>query len=125
MSLRLDQDRYHEFYDEMDGGICIIQADESEQILFVNRTVPELYGCRDEAEFYAVFSAISLIYAAVLIVAAMGQIHEYSAGKNLLFTVATLFAMLVMVFILMLFFSMISQGVAYFISLGRELLFRM
>ncbi len=27
-------------------------ADESEQILFVNRTVPELYGCRDEAEFY-------------------------------------------------------------------------
>lgn len=52
MSLRLDQDRYHEFYDEMDGGICIIQADESEQILFVNRTVPELYGCRDEAEFY-------------------------------------------------------------------------
>ena len=79
----------------------------------------------DEAEFYAVFSAISLIYAAVLIVAAMGQIHEYSAGKNLLFTVATLFAMLVMVFILMLFFSMISQGVAYFISLGRELLFRM
>lgn len=53
MSLTLDQDQYHEFYDEMDGGICIIQADENEQILFVNRTVPELYGCRDEAEFYA------------------------------------------------------------------------
>jgi len=79
----------------------------------------------DEAEFYAVFSAISLLYCAVLIVTAMGQIHEFSAGKNLLFTVATLFAMLVMVFILMLFFSMISQGIAYFITLGRELLFRM
>ena len=79
----------------------------------------------DEAEFYVVISAISLIYAAVLVVAAMGQIHEYSAGKNILFTVATLFAMLVMVFLLMLFFSMISQGVAYFISLGKELLFRL
>ncbi len=79
----------------------------------------------DEAEFYAVVSAISLVYSAVLIVVAMGQIHEYSMGKNLLFTVFTLFAMLVMVFILMLFFSMISQGIAYFISLGRELLFRM
>ena len=33
--------------------------------------------------------------------------------------------MLVMIFLLMLFFSMISQGVAYFISLGRELLFRL
>ncbi|MBE5832835.1 MAG: YIP1 family protein [Butyrivibrio sp.] len=79
----------------------------------------------DEAEFYSVVSALSLVWAALLVVAAMGQIHEYSAGKNLLFTVATLFAMLVMIFILMIFFSMISQGVAYFISLARELMFRM
>lgn len=79
----------------------------------------------DEAEFYSVVSAISLVWAALLVIAAMGQIHEYSAGKNLLFTVATLFAMLVMIFILMIFFSMISQGVAYFISLAKELMFRM
>ena len=79
----------------------------------------------DEAEFYMVISALSLIYAAVLIVVAMGQIHEYSAGKNLLFTVATLFAMLVMIFILMIFFSMISQGISYFVALARELLFRL
>ena len=79
----------------------------------------------DEAAFYAVLSALSLVWAALLIVAAMGQIHEFSFGKNLLFTVATLFAMLVMVFLLMIFFSMISQGIAYFISLGKELLFRL
>ena len=79
----------------------------------------------DEREFYSVLSAVSLVWCALLIIAAMGQIHEYSAAKNILFMVATLFAMLVMVFILMLFFSMISQGVAYFISLGKELLFRM
>ena len=78
----------------------------------------------EEVEFYAVLDAISLIWAALLIVSAMGQIHEYSLGKNLLFTAATLFSMLVMIFLLMLFFSMITQGVAYFISLGRELLFR-
>lgn len=79
----------------------------------------------DEAEFYSVISGLSLVWCAILIIAAMGQIHEYSAGKNILFMVASLFAMLVMVFILMLFFSMISQGIAYFISLGRELLFRL
>ncbi len=78
----------------------------------------------DEKEFYTVISALSLIYAAIMVITAMGQIHEFKMGKNLLFMVATLFAMLVMVFILMLFFSMISQGVAYFISLGREFLFR-
>jgi len=79
----------------------------------------------EEKEFYTVLSALTLVYAAILIISAMGQIHEYSAGKNLLFTFATLFAMLVMVFILMVFFSMISQGISYFISLGKELLFRL
>jgi len=79
----------------------------------------------DEAEFYSVISALSLVYALILIVVAMGQIHEYSGGKNLLFTVASLFAMLVMIFILLLFFSMISQGIAYFYSLYREFMFRM
>lgn len=79
----------------------------------------------EEGAFYSVLSVFSLIYAAILVVVAMGQIHEYSASKNILFTVATLFAMLVMIFILMIFFSMISQGVAYFISLAKEMLFRM
>lgn len=79
----------------------------------------------DEAEFYTVVSGISLVWAALLIIAAMGQIHEYSMAKNILFMVASLFAMMVMIFILLLFFSMITQGVAYFISLGRELLFRL
>lgn len=79
----------------------------------------------DEAEFYTVVSGISLVWAALLILAAMGQIHEYSMAKNILFMVASLFAMMVMIFILLLFFSMITQGIAYFISLGRELLFRL
>lgn len=79
----------------------------------------------DEREFYSALSVISLVWAALLFIAAMGQIHEFSAGKNLLFMVASLFAMLVIVFILLLFFSMISQGIAYFISLWKEIMFRM
>lgn len=79
----------------------------------------------DEAEFYSVLSAASLVWAAFLVIAAMMQIHEYKLGKTIFFAVATIFAMLVMIFILLLFFSMISQGIAYFISLGREILFRL
>lgn len=79
----------------------------------------------EEGQFYSVLSVLSIVYCGILIISAMGQIHEYAAGKNLLFTVATIFAMLVMIFILMIFFSMISQGVSYFISLGREFLFRL
>lgn len=78
----------------------------------------------DEKEFYTVVSGLSLVWCLFLIVSAMGQIHEYSLGKNILFLFASLFAMLVIIFILMLFFSMISQGIAYFLSLRKEILFR-
>lgn len=79
----------------------------------------------DEAEFYGVLSAFSIVWCAFLILFAMSQIHEYKMSKTILFTIATGFAMLVMIFILLLFFSMISSGVAYFISIGKEILFRM
>ena len=79
----------------------------------------------DEEEFYLVLSGLSLVWAAILILAAMSQIHEYKMSKTIFFTFATGFAMLVMIFILLLFFSMISSGVAYFISIGREILFRL
>ena len=79
----------------------------------------------DEAEFYSVLSALSLVWCAPLFIAAMGQIHEFSLGKNIAFMIATLFAMLVMIFILMLFFGMITQGISYIISIVKELLFRL
>ncbi len=93
-------------------------------VIMIPLTIVSNFVTTDEAEFYTTLSALALAYAAVLIVAAMGQIHEYSLSKNILFTIASLFAMLVMIFLLMLFFSMISQGVAYFVSLVKELLFR-
>ena len=79
----------------------------------------------DEGDFYFVLGSLSLFWAGVLIIAAMMEIHEYKLGKTIFFTIATLFSMLVMIFILLLFFSMISQGVAYFVSLFREIMFRM
>ena len=78
-----------------------------------------------EAQFYTVLSVISLVWCGALLVAGMGQIHEFSGAKNILFLIFSLFAMLVMVFILMLFFSMITQGIGYFYSLYREFMFRM
>ena len=79
----------------------------------------------DEVGFYNMINVVSLVWAVFLIIFAMQQIHEFGPGKNILFTIASIFAMLVILFILMLFFSMISQGIAYFISLGKELLFRL
>lgn len=79
----------------------------------------------EEGAFYYFLSSFSLVWGVLLVIAAMIQIHEYKVGKTILFTIATVFAMLVMVFILLLFFSMISQGVSYFVSLAREIMFRL
>ena len=78
----------------------------------------------NEAEFYTLINTIVLLFCAIYIVVAMMQIHEYTMSKTILFTALSIFAMLVIVFILLLFFSMISQGIAYFVSIVREILFR-
>ncbi len=80
---------------------------------------------KEEGAFYVFAGSLSIIWAAMLIISAMMQIHEYTLSKTLFFLVASLFAMLVIVFILLLFFSMISQGIAYFVSIAKEIMFRM
>ena len=79
----------------------------------------------EEGAFYYVFGALSLIWAGALIVVAMMEIHDYSFGKTLLFTVMSLFGMLVIIFLMLLFFSLVSDGVSYFVSLYREIVFRL
>ena len=79
----------------------------------------------EEGTFYTVFNDISLLWCVMLLFMAMMMIHQYSFAKTLLFTIITVFGMLVFIFILLLFFSMISQGVAYFVSLAREIMFRL
>lgn len=79
----------------------------------------------EEGAFYSVFSQFSIIWAALLIIAAMMQIHEYSLGKTIACIIASIAAMMVIVFILLLFFSLISDGVAYFVSLYEEFIFRL
>ncbi len=78
----------------------------------------------DFAEVVNVVSIISIVWAVILFICSNMQIHEFSLGKTLVFIIATIFAMAVMIFILLLFFSMISQGIQYFISMYKEIMFR-
>ena len=80
---------------------------------------------RDEVAFYNIFDTISILWCVMLLFMAMMMIHQYGFFKTLLFTIFTIVGMLIFIFIVLLFFSMISQGVAYFVSLGREVIFRL
>ena len=79
----------------------------------------------EEGAFYSVLSSISIIWCGLLLLVAMMMIHDYSLGKTLAFMVMSVFGMLVIIFVMMLFFSLVSDGIAYFVSLYKELSFRL
>lgn len=78
----------------------------------------------EEGAFYYYTGTFSVLWCAMLIVSAVMMIHDFSFSKTLAVLIATAVGMLVIIFLLLLFFSLISDGAAYFISLYKEAVFR-
>ena len=78
----------------------------------------------EEGAVYWVLAGFAFVWTGILILAAMMMVHDYSISKTLLSSFLTVIGMGVMVFIFVVFFSLISDAVAYFISLYKEILFR-
>ena len=78
----------------------------------------------EDGVFWGYLDQFSKIWIGLLIMCAMMMIHDYSLGKALFAAIATAVGMLIIIFIMLLFFSLISDGFAYFISLYKEIAFR-
>jgi len=78
----------------------------------------------DEGAIYWVLAGFAAVWTGILLLAAMMMVHDYSLVKTLLSSLLTIVGMGVMVFIFVIFFSLISDAVSYFVSLYKELLFR-
>jgi hypothetical protein len=78
----------------------------------------------EEGAIYWVLAGFSALWTGLLILAAMMMIHDYSLVKTVLSSLLTIVGMGVMVFIFVIFFSLVSDAVAYFFSLYKEILFR-
>ncbi|MDR2701494.1 MAG: YIP1 family protein [Spirochaetaceae bacterium] len=78
----------------------------------------------DEGAIYLFLAGFAVVWTAILIFSGMMMIHDYSFGKTLLSSLLTIVGMGVMVFVFVVFFSLISDATAYFISLYKEILFR-
>ncbi len=79
----------------------------------------------DEAAYYNVLGSISVIWAVFLGFVGLMEIHDYGPGKTVIFLIASLFGSLVIIFLLLVFFSLLSDAASYFISLYREIVFRL
>jgi len=78
----------------------------------------------EEGAIYWVLAGFSALWTGLLILAAMMMIHDYSLVKTVLSSLLTVVGMGVMVFVFVIFFSLVSDAIAYFISLYKEILFR-
>ena len=78
----------------------------------------------DEGAVYWVLSGFAVLWTAILILAGMMMIHDYTVVKTLFSSFLTIIGMGVIVFLFVVFFSLVSDAIAYFISLYREILFR-
>lgn len=79
----------------------------------------------DEASYYNVLMSVSIIWCLFLAFVGLMQVHDYTPGKTLIFIVATIFGALVILFLILVFFSLLSDAVGYFVSLYREIVFRL
>ena len=79
----------------------------------------------DEYAYYSVLASISIIWSVALAFVGLMEVHDYSAGKTVVFLIATVFGAMVILFLVLVFFSLLSDAVGYFVSLYREIVFRL
>lgn len=79
----------------------------------------------DEAAYYNVLSTIAVIWPVFLVFVGLMQVHDYGPGKTVIFIFFTIFGALVILFLMLVFLSLLSDAVGYFVSLYREIAFRL
>lgn len=78
----------------------------------------------EEGAFYYVFSVFSYIWTIALLVLGMMITHQYSMKKTLATTLLTLLGMAIILFIGLLFFSVIQQFLTFIVTAYKEIRFR-
>ena len=94
-------------------------------ILLVNPvTIISNVLTKEEGAFLIYFNYLAIAWAAGLILVSVMQIHDYSLGKAILAIAFSVVGMMIIVFLVMLFFSLVSDAISFFISIGKEILLR-
>ncbi len=79
----------------------------------------------DEAAFYTVLLSVSVVWCVALVFVGLMQVHDYSPGKTFIFLIVTVVGALIIIFLLLVFFSLLGDAASFFISLYREIAFRL
>lgn len=79
----------------------------------------------DEASFYNVLISISVIWCLFLVFVGLMMVHDYGPGKTVIFLIVTVVGAGVIIFLILTFFSLLSDAISYFVSIYREIVYRL
>ena len=79
----------------------------------------------EEGSLYTVMLSISVIWCVFLVFVGLMEIHDYGPGKTFIFLIVTIVGAGVILFLLLVFFSLLSDAFAFFVSFYREIVFRL
>lgn len=79
----------------------------------------------EEEAFYTVLMSVSIIWCLLLVFVGLMEVHDYGPGKTLIFLFVTVLGALIIIFLLLVFFSLLSDAIGYFVSMYREISFRL
>ena len=74
-----------------------------------------------EQGIVSLISAIGWVWVIILLFFGMSVIHDYSTGKNVITTLGTILAMMVIMFIIILFSSLVIKMVSFLVTLFSEI----
>ena len=79
----------------------------------------------EEGRIFTVMLSLSVVWCAFLVFVGLMQVHDYGPGKTMIFIIVTIVGAMVIIFLVLTFFSLLSDAIAYFVSLYREIVYRM
>lgn len=79
---------------------------------------------RDEQVFFSMVYYVGLIWTALLLFSAVKAVHQYTFTKTVFALVLTFCAMLIILFLAVLFLSLFQKVYVFFYSLYTEILYR-
>ncbi len=79
----------------------------------------------EEGSLYTVMLSISVIWCVFLVFIGLQQIHDYGPGKTFIFIIVTVIGAAVIIFLVLVFFSLLSDAIGFFVSLYKEMAFRL
>ena len=82
------------------------------------------FMAENEGAFISIVVWVGILWSAVLLLMALSTVHQYSFGKTIASILLTLFGMCVILFLIILFYSLLSQLMTFLQSLVTEISLR-